>query len=78
MEDTTTLNLRRIQYLEVYVLIERIIALGVAAWREAARVFAAISERQQRARARLELHQLSDHVLRDIGIERGQIERLFR
>jgi uncharacterized protein YjiS (DUF1127 family) len=29
-------------------------------------------------RTRAELHGLSDHVLRDIGLERGQIERLFR
>ncbi|MGQ0547082.1 MAG: DUF1127 domain-containing protein [Betaproteobacteria bacterium] len=30
------------------------------------------------ARTRAELHALSDRTLRDIGLERGQIERLFR
>ena len=30
------------------------------------------------ARTRSELRTLSDRALRDIGLERGQIERLFR
>jgi uncharacterized protein YjiS (DUF1127 family) len=30
------------------------------------------------ARTRSELRMLSDRTLRDIGLERGQIERLFR
>ena len=30
------------------------------------------------ARTRSELRGLSDRTLRDIGLERGQIERLFR
>ena len=30
------------------------------------------------ARTRSELRALSDRTLRDIGLERGQIERLFR
>ena len=30
------------------------------------------------ARSRSELHALSDHMLKDIGVRRGEIERLFR
>jgi len=30
------------------------------------------------ARARSELHELSDRTLRDIGLNRGQINSLFR
>ena len=30
------------------------------------------------ARSRSELHSLSDHMLKDIGVRRGEIERLFR
>ena len=78
MEDTTTINLRRVQYLEAFVLAEKIAAMAVAACGAISRMFAAISRRQERARARLELHRLSDHMLRDIGLERGQIDRLFR
>lgn len=77
MEDTTTINLRRVQYLEALALIERIAAAGTAAWRAIPRLLAAIAKRQERARARIELHRLSDHMLRDIGLERGQIDRLF-
>jgi uncharacterized protein YjiS (DUF1127 family) len=30
------------------------------------------------ARSRSELHELSDRMLNDIGLRRGEIERLFR
>ena len=79
MEDTTTLNLRRMQhYLAAYALIETVIGLAVAGAQAISRAFAALAERQRRARARLELQRLSDHMLRDIGLERDQIDRLFR
>ena len=79
MEDTTTLNLRRMQYyLATYALIETVIGLAVAGMQAMSRAFAAFAQRQRQARARLELQRLSDHMLRDIGLERGQIDRLFR
>lgn len=79
MEDTTTINFRRLQYHHAgYALIETIIDLAVAGSRAIARVVAAIAERQRQARARLELQRLSNHMLRDIGLERDQIDRLFR
>jgi uncharacterized protein YjiS (DUF1127 family) len=35
-------------------------------------------KRWRAARARGELHELSDRTLRDIGLNRGQIDSLFR
>ena len=29
-------------------------------------------------RTRLELHALSDHLLKDLGLDRGQIDSLYR
>ncbi|MBV8459221.1 MAG: DUF1127 domain-containing protein [Acetobacteraceae bacterium] len=42
-----------------------------------ARLFRAIATMRQRARERQELHGLSDTELRDIGIARGDIDRVF-
>jgi uncharacterized protein YjiS (DUF1127 family) len=33
---------------------------------------------QARAQARKELHALSDHLLKDLGLRRSQIDSLFR
>jgi uncharacterized protein YjiS (DUF1127 family) len=52
--------------------------LIAATWRGIGRCIASIGQWNRRARAREELRSLSDRTLRDIGIERGQIERLFR
>jgi len=49
-----------------------------AGWRALAKLRAALAEAQRMARTRRELHALSDHFLRDIGIDRRQIDRLFR
>ena len=37
-----------------------------------------IYEKWKAARARSELHTLSDRTLKDIGLSRAQIEQLFR
>jgi uncharacterized protein YjiS (DUF1127 family) len=42
-----------------------------------ARLFRVIAAIRQRARERQELHGLSDMELRDIGITRGDIDRVF-
>ena len=73
----TTIN-RRIQYHPGYALIEALVELMVNGWRTLSRLTAAIAESHRRAQARSELRRLSDHVLRDIGLERDQIDRLFR
>jgi uncharacterized protein YjiS (DUF1127 family) len=43
-----------------------------------AKLLAAIAERHRIARAIAQLDALSDHVLADIGIERGDIPRVVR
>jgi len=79
MEDTTTINFRRMQYFHAgYAMVETVVELAVAGARAVSRPFAAFAKRQRQARARHELRRLSDHMLRDIGLERGQIDRLFR
>jgi uncharacterized protein YjiS (DUF1127 family) len=78
MDGSTTLNGRRIQPPFGYALVEGLAGLLAAGWRGAARLIGAFAESQRRARARDELTRLSDRMLRDIGLERSQIDRLFR
>jgi len=73
----TTIN-RRMQYHAGYALVEVLLESIVAAWRGLSRGFAAVAESQRRAQARYELERLSDRALKDIGLERDQIDRLFR
>ena len=78
MEASSSIALRRMQNHAGFALIEALIELAAAGWQALARQAEAIAERQRQARARRELSSLSDHFLRDIGLERNQIDRLFR
>ncbi len=78
MEASSSIAHRWMQSHAGYALIEALIELAAAGWQVLARQSAAIAERQQRAQARRELRNLSDHCLRDIGLERSQIDQLFR
>jgi uncharacterized protein YjiS (DUF1127 family) len=51
--------------------LERITSLAASA-------FAGIHRAWVAARVRRELHELSDRTLNDIGLARGQIDKLFR
>lgn len=57
---------------------------GSRAWRQsdavqrALRIFSALWRWWAAARTRNELHQLSDHALRDIGLRRNDIDSLYR
>jgi uncharacterized protein YjiS (DUF1127 family) len=73
----TTIN-RRMQYHAGHVLVEVLIERIVTGWQALTRQMAAYAAARKHAQARLELHRLSDHLLRDIGLERDQIDRLFR
>ena len=73
----TTIN-RRMQYHAGHVLVEVLAERIASAWQALSRRMAAYAVARKRAQARLELHRLSDRMLRDIGLERDQIERLFR
>ena len=77
MEHIHTLNGRRPQSYPGYALAEILAELIVAGWRTLARWTSEAEQARQRAKARRELRRLSDHSLRDIGLERGQIDRLF-
>jgi uncharacterized protein YjiS (DUF1127 family) len=72
----TTIN-RRMQYHAGHALVAVLIETIVTGWRALSRLMADHARARKRAQARLELHRLSDHMLRDIGLERDQIERLF-
>jgi uncharacterized protein YjiS (DUF1127 family) len=72
----TTIN-RRMQYHAGHVLVEVLVERIAAGWQALSRRMAAYALARKRAQARLELHRLSDRMLRDIGLERDQIDRLF-
>jgi len=78
MDASTTINGRRLQPPAGYVIIESLAGFCAAVWRGASKLITAFAAYQQRARARDELRRLSDRSLKDIGLERSEIERLFR
>lgn len=77
MEGIQRLKGRRPQDYPGYAMAEILSELVVAGWLALARWIDAAAQAQRRAQARRELHRLSDHALRDIGLDRGQIDRLF-
>jgi len=72
----TTIN-RRMQYHAGYALVEVLVEWLAAGWQALSRGMANAAAARQRRQARLELRRLSDRMLRDIGLERDQIDRLF-
>jgi len=78
MDASTTINGRRLQPPAGYVIIEGITELCAAGWRGLSKLATAFSAYQRRAQARDELRRLSDRSLKDIGLERSEIDRLFR
>ena len=78
MQATSNMDAQRIQASAGFALIEVLTELAVSACRFLARQAAAIVKARRQAQARAELQNLSDHFLRDIGLERRQIDNLFR
>lgn len=78
MEASSLIAQRRMESHAGYALAEGIATLAAAGWQALERQAAAFAERRRQAQARRELHGLSDHFLRDIGLERQQIDQLFR
>jgi|CXWL01.1.fsa_nt_gi uncharacterized protein YjiS (DUF1127 family) len=74
----STLKSRQPQDFPVHTTGEAIAALIAGGLQRFGRWLDAAAQAQGRARARRELHYLSDRSLRDIGLERDQIDRLFR
>ena len=77
MQAASSIDQRLIRYHARFALVEVLIGIIAAGWVAVAGWGAAIAEHQRRAAARRELRRLSDHCLRDIGLDRNQIERLF-
>ena len=69
---------RRVQASAVYALLIVLFGLFATAYRAGAGALARFAAAQQQARLRRELHGLSDHNLRDIGLRRDQIDGMFR
>ena len=78
MEGSSTICGRPIHHHAGYALIEFIGGLCAAPVSGIAAGMRAFAKSQQQARARRELSSLSDHFLRDIGVDRHDIDRLFR
>lgn len=77
MEGSSSIQMR-MQGRAGYALIDILLGLASSALQSAGKAFDAAVTAQRRARTRRELEQLSDHFLRDIGIDRGDIDRMFR
>lgn len=78
MQASNAIGARRIQPPAGQAL--RVVLFGLAdrTYRLLARALAGFAATQRQARARGELRRLNDHLLRDIGLRRDQIDRLFR
>jgi uncharacterized protein YjiS (DUF1127 family) len=61
-----------------YALVSILVELAVSACQAIARRAEAFAEAQRQADARTELRRLSDRALKDIGLERTEIDGLFR
>ena len=69
--DASITAIRRIQSRPGYALITILFELAISACE-------AFAERQRAATARAELRRLSDRALKDIGLERAEIDGMFR
>ena len=78
MEAAGSTLARRIESPAGHTLTVVLVELGAALCRGIVRQLARAAERRRQARARRELRGLSDRFLRDIGLERSDIDRLFR
>jgi len=78
MQAGNLLVVRRVQASAGYALMIVLFGLVATAWRAVASALARIAAAQHQARLRRELHGLNDHYLKDIGLRRDQIDRLFR
>jgi uncharacterized protein YjiS (DUF1127 family) len=78
MEGISNTYGRRMQHPANYVLIGALIGLVAAGWRALSARLAAFAAARRRAQTRRELHGLSDRYLKDIGLDRNEIDGLFR
>lgn len=77
MEACSSLATRRVPVSAGYALVTVLIELAAAGWRALARGLAKLAAAQRQAQARSELLSLSDRSLKDIGLSRTEIDRMF-
>ncbi|HEY6967109.1 MAG TPA: DUF1127 domain-containing protein [Burkholderiales bacterium] len=77
MEASSSLAGRRVQNRASYALVTVLIEVAAATYRALARGLASLVAAQRQAQARSDLLALSDRSLRDIGLSRAEIERMF-
>ncbi len=78
MQAANSIDQRLTRYHARFALIEVLVGIVATGWHAVANWFAALAASRRRALSRRELHRLSDRSLRDIGLERSDIDRLFR
>jgi uncharacterized protein YjiS (DUF1127 family) len=78
MEQSAAIIERRMRQHAGFALVEFLIELGIAALRAASARIDAAARAHRLQVLRRELHGMSDHMLRDIGVDRAQIDGLFR
>jgi len=78
MDGLVTLHGMRQQRPAGFALIEILVELCISATVAVRRGLAAYVHAAQMARVRREMEGLSDHYLRDIGLSRNEIDRIFR
>jgi uncharacterized protein YjiS (DUF1127 family) len=78
MNASDTTITRRFPYHPGYALVEELVEWTVSGWRKLSRGAARYAAARRLRQARRELHRLSDHTLRDIGLNRCDIDGLFR
>lgn len=78
MQGTGSLHATRLPSGGGYALLEIVIGLAVKGASRLGGILERAMESHRIARARRDLQALSDHHLRDIGLTREDVERLFR
>ena len=78
MEAGSAIIERRMRQHAGFALVEILIELALSAARRLSGWFEAGARASRQRQARRELHGLSDRMLRDIGVDRAQIDGLFR
>ena len=78
MHGTSSIDQRLVRYHARFALVEVLIGFIAAAWRMLSGWLEGIAQIQRQEQARRELRGLDDRFLRDIGLDRNQIDRLFR
>jgi uncharacterized protein YjiS (DUF1127 family) len=78
MSASSSIEQRLIRYHARFALVEVLIGIIAAGWQAVAGWAKDLVASQHRAWTRRELRRLSDRTLRDIGLERSDIDQLFR